>query len=316
MSDLAGMNPADFGRVAVLMGGNSAEREVSLKSGHAVLSALQGVGVDAVGVDLYGDQGELDPIAQLQALPVDRVFNALHGPVGEDGVIQAVLMMMGIPFTGSGVLASSTGMDKLRCKQLWSGIGLPSPAHRMLNADMDWQSVVDELGLPLMVKPAHEGSSIGMSKVTSADQLEGAYRKAAAHDSSVFAECWVTGREYTIGILGQQALPVIRLETPRDFYDYEAKYVTDDTHYHFKTELTAVQTAQVQRLALQAFQAIGCEGWGRVDLMQDANGQFWLLEVNTIPGMTDHSLVPMAAAEAGMSFEQLVLKILATSMKS
>lgn len=305
----------DFGKVAVLMGGNSAERPVSLKSGAEVLKALTSQGFDAIGVDLYGEAGDQDPIKQLQALEVDRIFNALHGPGGEDGQIQAVLDMMGVPYTGSGVLASATGMDKLRCKQIWSGIGLPSPSHRLLTQDTDWDQVVTELGLPIMVKPAHEGSSIGMSKVTEAGQLPAAYEQAAEHDQCVFAERWITGREYTIAILGDQALPVIRLETPRDFYDFDAKYVTDDTGYHFDTALNDEQVAVVQQLSLQAFNAIGCTGWGRVDVMQDEQGAFWLLEVNTIPGMTDHSLVPMAAAKAGINFQQLVLQILATSVE-
>lgn len=309
-------DPKQYGKVAVLMGGNSAERPVSLKSGVAVLTALQNQGVDAIGVDLYGEHGDQDPIQQLQAMQADRVFNALHGPGGEDGMIQAVLSMMNIPFTGSGILSSATGMDKLRCKQIWSGIGLPSPTHRILSADMDWGSVINELGLPIIVKPAHEGSSIGMSKVTKAEQLPGAFAKAAEHDDCVFAEQWITGKEFTIGILANKALPVIRLETPHDFYDFDAKYVSNDTQYHFETQLSESKILEVQSLSEQAFKAIGCEGWGRIDVMQSEDGRFWLLEVNTIPGMTDHSLVPMAAAKSGINFEELVMTVLATSMES
>jgi len=304
--------PASFGRVAILMGGNSSERPVSLNSGTAVLAALQRAGVDAFGIDLFGEDGAANPMQQLQAQPIDIAFIALHGPGGEDGTIQGALEMLGIPYTGSGVMASALGMDKMRCKQLWSSLQLPSPPYRVLNPGSNWDAIAKALPLPAMVKPAHEGSSIGMVRVESAAQLAAAYEQAARYDACVFAERWIQGREYTIAIVDQQALPVIRLETPHQFYDYDAKYLANDTRYDFNTLLDEEQTRQIKQLALNAFNAVGCRGWGRVDLMQDAEGQFWLLEVNTSPGMTDHSLVPMAAREAGLSFEQLVVKILDT----
>ncbi len=304
---------ARFGKVAVIYGGNSAERAVSLKSGAAVLQALLRAGVDAFGIDLFGPQGSDNPLAQLTAQPIDLAFIALHGRGGEDGTIQGALEILGIPYTGSGVMASALGMDKMRCKWIWSGLGLPSPDFQQLTADSDWQAISRNL-LPAMVKPAHEGSSIGMVKATTAQELSAAYKTAVALDSSVFAERWVQGREYTIAILDGQAMPVIRLETPHQFYDYDAKYVSDDTHYHFDTQLSAEEDAEICRLSLAAFEALGCKGWGRVDVMQDGDGHFWLLEVNTIPGMTDHSLVPMAAREAGIEFEQLVVNILATAV--
>ncbi|HEY5716852.1 MAG TPA: D-alanine--D-alanine ligase [Motiliproteus sp.] len=304
--------PASFGRVAVLMGGNSSERPVSLNSGKAVLAALQRAGVDAFGIDLFGEDGQANPMQQLQAEPIDIAFIALHGPGGEDGTIQGALEMLGIPYTGSGVMASALGMDKMRCKQLWSSLQLPSPPYRVLSGNSNWDAIAKALPLPAMVKPAHEGSSIGMVRVETAEQLAAAYQGALDYDHCVFAERWIQGREYTIAIVDNQALPVIRLETPHQFYDYDAKYLANDTRYDFNTLLDEEQTREIKQLALKAFNAVGCRGWGRVDMMQDAEGQFWLLEVNTSPGMTDHSLVPMAAREAGLSFEQLVVKILAT----
>ncbi|MBP0047533.1 D-alanine--D-alanine ligase [Marinobacterium sp. AK62] len=304
------MQPTAFGRVAVIMGGTSAEREISLRSGAQVLKGLLSAGVDAFAIDLGADGKE--PIAQLLEAQFDRAFLILHGRGGEDGTIQGVLEMMGKPYTGSGVAASALGMDKLRCKQLWQGAGLPTPAFAVLDDTVDLKGVEQRLGYPMMVKPAHEGSSIGMSKVRNLEELESAYRAAREYDSSVLAEQWVNGPEFTISLLDDRALPVIRLETPHDFYDFDAKYQAGDTHYHFDTGLTERQTETLQGLALQAFQVAGCRGWGRVDAMMDANGQFQLLEVNTAPGMTDHSLVPMAARESGLSFEDLVLRILAT----
>ncbi|WP_207062648.1 D-alanine--D-alanine ligase [Motiliproteus sp. SC1-56] len=305
-------DPASFGRVGVLFGGNSSERAVSLKSGQAVLEALVSAGVDAFPIDLYGSKGDADPMAQLLEQKMDVAFIALHGPGGEDGVVQGALEMLGVPYTGSGVLASALAMDKLRCKLIWGALGLPSPGHRVLRADSDWAAIASELPLPAMVKPAREGSSIGMVRVDNAAQLQQAYQSASQLDDSVFAERWIQGREFTVAILDGRALPVIRLETDHAFYDYEAKYLSDDTHYHFDTGLTAAQEQAIQQLALDAFAAVGCQGWGRVDIMQDAAGDFWLLEVNTIPGMTDHSLVPMAAREAGLEFDALVLRILET----
>lgn len=304
------IDPARFGRVAVILGGTSAEREISLRSGAQVLQGLLNAGVDAFAIDLGGDGQE--PIAQLLEARFDRAFLILHGRGGEDGTIQGVLEMMGKPYTGSGVAASALGMDKLRSKQLWQGAGLPTPAFAILDDAIELTEVEQRLGYPMMVKPAHEGSSIGMSKVRNLDELKAAYASAREYDRCVLAEQWVNGPEFTIALLAGQALPVIRLETPHDFYDFDAKYQAGDTHYHFDTGLDADKAAALQALALTAFETAGCRGWGRVDAMMDADGQFQLLEVNTAPGMTDHSLVPMAAREAGLSFEALVLQILDT----
>jgi D-alanine-D-alanine ligase len=298
-----------FGKVAVLMGGLAAEREVSLKSGRAVLEALRRRGVDAHGIDAGHAV-----LADLERGGFDRAFIALHGRGGEDGVIQGALETLGMPYTGSGVLGSALGMDKLRTKMLWRGEGLPTPALALLEAGTDFGAVAQELGLPLMVKPAREGSSIGMSKVTEAAALEAAWRLAARYDDRVFAERWIHGAEYTVAILGREPLPPIRLETPRAFYDYEAKYQAADTRYLCPCGLDAAQEHAIQALALRAFEAVGASGWGRVDLMVDGAGQPWLIEVNTVPGMTDHSLVPMAARAAGIGFEELVWRILATSV--
>ena len=310
VTDANQLNPSRFGRVAVIMGGASAEREISLRSGAEVLKGLLAAGVDAFSIDL-GGEGQ-NPIAQLATAEFDRAFLILHGRGGEDGTIQGVLEMMGKPYTGSGVAASALGMDKLRCKQLWQGAGLPTPSFAVLDDGTDLADVEARLGYPMMVKPAHEGSSIGMSKVRNRAELQAAYRSALEYDRCVLAEQWVNGPEFTVALLAGEALPVIRLETPHDFYDYDAKYQAGDTHYHFNTGLSAEQTATLQELALTAFNAAGCRGWGRIDAMMDANGCFQLLEVNTAPGMTDHSLVPMAARETGVSFEQLVVRILGT----
>lgn len=297
----------DFGKVAVLMGGNSAEREVSLNSGQAVLNALRSRNVDAYAVDPATDN-----VYELPAAGFTRAFIILHGRGGEDGSMQAVLESIGLPYTGSRVLGSALSMDKLRCKCLWQGAGLPTPAWRVLKTEDDAeQSAV--LGLPLMMKPAREGSSIGISKVDSVDKLKAAWRFAREYDDSVIAEQFIDGNEYTVTILNDEALPVIRLETPREFYDYEAKYQANDTQYICPCGLDADAETAMQELALQAFDAAGVEGWGRVDLMRDAEGNNWLIEVNTVPGMTDHSLVPMAARAAGIEFDELVLRILATS---
>jgi len=299
-----------LGRVAVVYGGNSAERPVSLNSGRAVHAALVSAGVDAFLLDLYGPDGNLNPIQQLQAAECDRVFLILHGRGGEDGTIQGMLEMMQIPYTGSGVAASALGMDKLRSKQLFVGAGLPTPPFKVLRDQDDLSTCVAELGFPLMIKPAHEGSSIGMHKVSNAEQLAEAWQDACRYDQCVIAEQWVTGAEYTVAVLNDKALPAIKLETPHDFYDYNAKYEADDTRYHFDHGLSSEQEQRLLRLAEQAFSAVGCLDWGRVDIMQDQQGHFYLLEVNTTPGMTDHSLVPMAARQAGISFEQLVVEIL------
>ncbi|MEJ5210508.1 MAG: D-alanine--D-alanine ligase [Burkholderiales bacterium] len=297
------MTADQFGKVAVLFGGRSAEREVSLKSGSAVLAALRARGVDAHAFDPA--ERSLDELAGF-----DRAFIALHGRYGEDGTIQGVLELMGIPYTGSGVLASALAMDKWRTKLVWQAAGIPTPRYALLEAHTDFDAVVRELGLPLMVKPASEGSSIGMSKVTRAEELRPAWELAARHDRLVIAEAFVSGAEYTASILGERALPLIRLETPHTFYDYEAKYLANDTRYILPCGLPPEREQALQALALQAFRILGCRGWGRADLIVDQTGTPYFLEMNTAPGMTDHSLVPMAARQAGLSFEDLVLRIL------
>lgn len=296
-----------FGRVAVLFGGTAAERPISLISGAAVLKALQAAGVDAHGFD----PAERD-IVEVQGF--DRAFIVLHGRGGEDGVIQGVLEQFGVPYTGSGVMASAIGMDKARTKQLWLGCGLPTPTYRRLHAGMDFAGVVEALGLPLMVKPAREGSSIGMAKVYSVDELARAFEVAAGHDGEVIAEHFIEGSEYTVAILHERALPVIRMIPAKDFYDFEAKYQRNDTQYRIPCGLAAEDEQQLQQIALEAFQVLGARGWGRIDAMRDRDGRFWLLEINTVPGMTDHSLVPMAAKAAGMDFTDLVLAILAGTL--
>ncbi|MCC2636701.1 MAG: D-alanine--D-alanine ligase [Moraxellaceae bacterium] len=301
------MDVKKFGKVAVLLGGTAAERPISLISGKAVLEALQGAGVDAQAFDPAER-----PVTELAQF--DRAFIVLHGRGGEDGTMQGLLEWMQIPYTGSGVLASALGMDKARTKQVWIGCGLPTPKYARLSAGMDFSKVVADLGLPLMIKPSHEGSSIGMCKVEKADELAQGYANAAAYDSEVIAERWVTGSEYTVSILGERALPVIRMKTDRNFYDFEAKYQSNDTQYLCPCGLSAEQEKELQAIALEAFTAVGATGWGRVDAMMDGDGNFWLLEVNTVPGMTDHSLVPMAAKAAGLSFSDLVLAILAQTL--
>ena len=290
------------------MGGKSAEREISLKSGNRVLNALKKSGVDAHAFDPK-ERG----LEALAAQRFDRVFIALHGRFGEDGTVQGALEYLGIPYTGSGVLASALAMDKWRTKLLWQAAGLPTPAYELMTGRTNHAELATRLGLPLMVKPVCEGSSIGMSKVTSAEKLGPAYELAAQYDEVVIAERFIEGVELTAGILDDEPLPLIRLETPRVFYDYEAKYFADDTRYICPCGLPAAQEQRIRRTALAAFRLLGCSGWGRVDLMLDQRGEPYLLEVNTIPGMTDHSLVPMAARAKGMSFEDLVVRILETA---
>jgi len=290
------------------MGGRSAEREISLKSGTMVLDALKRSGVDAHAFDPR-DHG----LEALKALRFDRAFIALHGRFGEDGTVQGALEYLGIPYTGSGVMASALAMDKWRTKLLWRAAGLPTPNYELMSARTDPAGLAARLGLPLMVKPVREGSSIGMSKVTTIEKIAPAYELAARYDDGVIAERFVEGIELTAAILGDEALPLIRLETPREFYDYEAKYFADDTRYICPCGLPAEQERSVQRTALEAFRVLGCSGWGRVDAMLDRDGKLQLLEVNTIPGMTDHSLVPMAARAKGISFEDLVVRILDTA---
>lgn len=300
---------ATLGRIVVLYGGQSGERDVSLKGGKAVLSALQAEGLDAHGLDLGPGW-----IAELEALQTDHVFIVLHGAGGEDGTVQGALECMGLPYTGSGVLASALAMDKQRCKQLWQGIGLPTAGFALLHKDSDWSALLVELGGEVMVKPASEGSSLGMAKASSGEELQAAWAAADAFDSVVIAERWLSGAEYTVAILNGRSLPVIKLETDRPFYDYEAKYLVDDTRYICPCGLSADDEQAMQTLALEAFASLGCQGWGRVDVMMTADGEPSLLEVNTVPGMTDHSLVPMAAAAAGLSFADLLIEILQTSL--
>ena len=300
---------SQFGKVAVICGGSSNERSVSLDSGAAVLQALQNQGVDAT----HFDPKEQD-ITELRQY--DRVFNVLHGRGGEDGLLQGVLQWFDIPQTGSGILASALGMDKVRTKQLWQGCGLSTAPFSLLTADTDWQQVVNMLGLPLIIKPVHEGSSIGMTKVNNLDELPAAYATAVQCGDVVMAERWITGREFTIVIIDDEAYPVIRLE-PADitnFYDFEAKYNRNDTSYYIPCGLSAADEKHLQALSLAAFRAVDAKGWGRIDAMQDEAGNFWLLEINTVPGMTSHSLVPMAAKARGMDFDSLCWHILAQTL--
>ena len=305
------LDPQAFGRVAVLFGGKSAEREVSLKSGNAVLQALQSAGVDAFGIDA-GD----DLLQRLTSEKIDRAFIVLHGRGGEDGSMQGLLECAGIPYTGSGILASALAMDKLRTKQVWQSLGLPTPRHAVLASRDDCAAAAAELGFPLIVKPAHEGSSIGRAKVASLDELIAAWQDASRYDAQVLVEQWIHGPEYTIAMLRGQVLPPIGLGTPHSFYDYDAKYLADDTQYRIPCGLDAAKEAELKDLTARACEAVGTQGWARADVMQDADGKFWLLEVNTVPGMTDHSLVPMAARAAGLDFQQLVLAILADSLEA
>ncbi|ATH83516.1 D-alanine--D-alanine ligase [Pseudomonas sp. KHPS1] len=311
MSLHSSLDPKAFGRVAVLFGGKSAEREVSLKSGNAVLSALQAAGVDAFGIDV-GD----DFLQRLASEKIDRAFIVLHGRGGEDGSMQGLLECAGIRYTGSGILASALAMDKLRTKQVWHSLGLPTPRHAVLTSQADCEAAAAELGFPLIVKPAHEGSSIGMAKVESVEALIAAWQDAARYDSQVLVEQWIAGPEYTVAVLRGEVLPPIGLGTPHSFYDYDAKYLADDTQYRIPCGLSAEKEAELKELTARACEAVGTQGWARADVMQDASGQFWLLEVNTVPGMTDHSLVPMAARAAGLDFQQLVLAILADSVEA
>jgi D-alanine-D-alanine ligase len=295
-----------FGKVAVLMGGRSAEREISLKSGRSVLAALRAAGVDAHAFD----PAERD-LAELKREGYARCFIALHGRGGEDGTVQGALEVLGLPYTGSGVMGSAIGMDKWRSKMIWLANGLPTPRYRILGPSDDWQAVAADLGLPLIVKPANEGSTLGLTKVTSVSQLPEAYELAARkyHDIAL-AEQFIDGPEYTASILADEALPLIRIEAPQGNYDYQNKYFTNDTKYHCPCGLEPAEEDRIRALALKAFHLLGCAGWGRVDLMLDAQRQPWLLEANTSPGMTDHSLVPMAARAKGVSFEDLVVRIL------
>ena len=302
-----------FGRVGLLYGGTSSEREVSLMSGTAIHEAMQNLGIDVVAIDA----GE-NLLQELPSYQLDRVFIALHGVGGEDGTLQGALEYLNLPYTGSGVLASALAMDKLRCKQMWQGMGLPTTDFALLDANSDWAAILERLGGSVMVKPACEGSSIGMSRAATAEQLQQAWRDAAATDSdqqvAVIAEPLLPGPEYTVAILDGQVLPSIRIESNAEFYDYQAKYFSNETQYLCPSELSEPREQELQKLCLQAFESVGCRGWGRVDVMVDGQGNFQLLEVNTVPGMTSHSLVPMAAKAAGLSFDQLVEKVLEVSL--
>jgi D-alanine-D-alanine ligase len=307
------MSNIDFstlGRVGVLYGGISAERAVSLESGQAVLTALNNVGVDTVAIDLQDDVVE-----QITAAKIDFAFIALHGGIGEDGRLQALLEIMKIPYTGSDTQASALAMNKMLSKQVWQGIGLPTSPFVVLDAATNFEAAIQQLGGSVMVKPAHEGSSIGMAFAHSAKELENAYLEAVKYDAVVIAEKLLSGNEYTIAILDGKALPVIKLETDNVFYDYDAKYINDDTRYLCPCGLSQEDEKRLQELSLQAFDSLQCSTWGRVDVMTDENDEFQLLEVNTVPGMTSHSLVPMAAKAAGYDFDRLIVEIVNATVR-
>lgn len=299
------MKTKGFGKVAVLLGGRSAEREISLMSGNAVLAALKRKGVDAHAFDTRDRD-----LHELRTGGFDRVFVALHGRYGEDGTVQGALELMGVPYTGSGVMASSLAMDKWRTKLVWIAAGIPTPRFVMLEASSDFKAVANDLGLPLIVKPSREGSTIGLTKVVRAQDMEAAYRKAAEFDDMVLAEEFITGAEVTASIIGDQVFPLIRIEAPGGSYDYQAKYFSDETRYFCPSGLPSAQEGRIQALALRASRILDCRGWGRVDVMLDTKGEPYLLEANTVPGMTGHSLVPMAAKVAGVPFDDLVVRIL------
>ncbi|WP_421550729.1 D-alanine--D-alanine ligase [Kluyvera intermedia] len=299
-------------KIAVLLGGTSAEREVSLNSGAAVLAGLREAGVNAHPVD----PKETD-VTQLKNMGFKKAFIALHGRGGEDGTLQGLLELISLPYTGSGVMASAISMDKLRSKLLWQGAGLPVAPWVAITSDMfengltdELLSQVAELGLPLIVKPSREGSSVGMSKVTESEHLTAALAQAFQHDDEVLVEKWLSGPEFTVAVLGEEILPSVRIQPAGTFYDYEAKYLSDETKYFCPGCEESTEEAAMQSLVLKAWKVLGCRGWGRIDVMQDNDGQYYLLEANTSPGMTSHSLVPMAARQAGMSFSQLVVRIL------
>ncbi|RKZ97095.1 MAG: D-alanine--D-alanine ligase [Gammaproteobacteria bacterium] len=301
---------ADFGKVAVLMGGRSAERDISLASGEAVLSALIRQGVDASKVDV-----DLTLCKQLHSSNYDRAFVMLHGRGGEDGEIQGVLQSLAIPYTGSDITGSALSINKTLSKHLWVQQGLPTAVFEQVTKVPDVDGLVSRLGLPLFIKPVNEGSSLGMSKVNSVSELIDAIELAMKFDAEVIAERWIDGEEYTVAVLGQTALPVIKLKTPNEFYDFEAKYQADTTEYLCPCGLNNQDEEYCKKIAIEAFNGLRMKGWGRVDFMRDKSGQFYLLEANSVPGMTDHSLVPMAAKQAGLSFDDLVWKILETTME-
>lgn len=301
--------PADFGKVVVLMGGDSAEREISLLTGNNILAALNRNGIDAYSIDVG-----FDVVDQLQALNPDRAFIALHGPGGEDGTIQGLLDYLAIPYTGSSVAASAITMEKTYSKLIWISTNIPTLPFRIV---MDLEAAIEamqEFGFPLCVKPTNDGSSVGVTKVVDPEQLPNAFNKAAAYNKRVMIEPWIEGAEYTVGILGEIALPIIEIRTPRAFYDFDAKYNEDTTEYICPCDLSLEKAKELQDLSLKAFQVLGCQGWGRVDMVMDPFGKVYLLEINTIPGMTDHSLVPKAASVMGMTFDQLVVDILSYTL--
>jgi len=303
------VSPGEFGKVAVLLGGDSSEREISKLSGNAVLAALLRRGVDAHAFD-----PRETPVQTLVSEGFERAWIALHGPGGEDGVMQGALEWLGIPYTGSGVLASALTMDKLKTKRVVVGAGYAAPEYAVLSSAADLKGALASVGLPLMVKPASQGSSVGMTKVKTAEELPGAYMEARAVDPIVFAERFIAGDEYTVGVLQTRGLPSIRIQPATEFYDYQAKYFRNDTQYHCPSGLSASAEAELQAAALAAFRVTDCFGWGRVDFMRDKDTQkFYFIEINTTPGMTDHSLVPMAARRAGIDFEELVWRVLETS---
>ena len=302
-------HPADFGKTAVLLGGDSSEREISLLSGNAVLAALKRRGVDAHAFDPLNR-----PLQALRSEGFDRVWIALHGPGGEDGTMQGALEWIGVPYTGSGVLASALTMDKLKTKRVVVGAGYAAPEYAVLSQEADLQAALERIGLPMMVKPASQGSSVGMTKVKAAEELPRAYAAARAVEPVVFAEAFVTGDEYTVSILQGEVLPSIRIVPATEFYDYQAKYFRNDTQYFCPSGLKRQDEAELQAAALATFKVTDCHGWGRVDFMRDrATNRFFFIEINTTPGMTDHSLVPMAARQAGIDFEELVWRVLETS---
>ncbi len=300
-----------FGRVGVLCGGLSSERPISLQSGDAVLTGLLDAGVDAIKVDIGADA-----VDQLRAAKINRAFLALHGPGGEDGRMQSLLEALGIPYTGSGVAASALAMDKYRTKLMWRGAKLPTADFELLDSDSRWPEILKSLGGKVMVKPANEGSSLGMSVASTAEELQAAYVDAATHDSIVIAERWLPGREFTVPVVGKEAYPPVEISSDQEFYNYEAKYLSDNTEYLCPAPVAASIADEMQRISLEAFHTLGCSSWARIDLMMDEHENLQLLEVNIAPGMTSHSLVPVSAKVAGLSFSQLVVRILETSMEA
>lgn len=308
---MTGQDMSRFGRVGVLCGGLSPERPVSLQSGEAVLAGLLEAGVDAVKLDVGADA-----VDQIRSAKINRAFLVLHGPGGEDGRMQSLLEALGIPYTGSGVAASALAMDKYRTKLMWRGAELPTAAFELLGPDTHWGGTLEKLGGKVMVKPANEGSSLGMAIANTAEELQAAYVDAATHDSIVIAERWLPGREFTVPVIGDQAYPPVEISGSHEFYDYEAKYLSNSTEYVCPVRVDEALIEEMQSVSLAAYHTLGCSGWARIDLMMDEHDELMLLEVNIAPGMTSHSLVPMSAKVAGLDFSQMVVKILETSMEA